>query len=151
VKTMSVLLECAANHQSEEWELFINQRRSTTLTTALHDASAKGNDELIFLLLENGADYKSLDQFETTPLQHAIVGGHEDVAFRVLAYALRRHILEDVIQMLKEAGEGEGMRKLAEKREVEMGKIQSIVEGLERRLHVGLTDNKEVLEEALKK
>ncbi|KAL8982078.1 MAG: hypothetical protein Q9205_003304 [Flavoplaca limonia] len=146
-RTMSVLLECAANHQSEEWEFFINHRRSSTLTTALHDACAKGKDELVFLLLENGADYKSLDQFETTPLQHAIAGGHEDVAFKILAFVLRRRELEDVMKMLREAGEGEGIRKLAEKRDVEMGKVQSVVEGLERRSRVGFTDDKEVVEQ----
>lgn len=151
VKTMGVLLECAAIHQSEEWELFINHRRSTTLTTALHDACAKGNDELAFLLLEHGADYKSLDQFETTPLQHAIAGGHEGVAFKILAHALKRHELADVIQMLKEAGQGEGMRKLAELREIEMGKVQRIVKGLEWRSRESFSDDKEAVEKALKK
>jgi len=52
--------------------------------TALHMACSEGQSRICQLLLDNGADIKSVTTDNTTPLHNAILNGHSEVAEMIL-------------------------------------------------------------------
>jgi len=56
------------------------ERRSRAGETALHRSAALGCEEVVFLLLSNGADINATSQEGNTPLNQAVIHGHVDLA-----------------------------------------------------------------------
>ena len=54
--------------------------------STLHTAVQKGNDKIVRLLLEYGADCNSKDAAGLTPLLHATIGGYEEVTDLLFLY-----------------------------------------------------------------
>ena len=53
---------------------------------ALHLAAQKGYDSILRVLLEHNTDSNERDSDGLTPLMHAIIGGHDDVAVSLLSH-----------------------------------------------------------------
>ncbi|KAL8997685.1 MAG: hypothetical protein Q9169_003092 [Polycauliona sp. 2 TL-2023] len=108
---------------------FINHQTSNQRTTALHDACMAGNIEIVFLLLDHGADYHLRDALNLTPLQIAIAQGHAEVAVKLLNHAFDR-----------DTGHGvdlDGAKHLATEKGGMMGQVVALIEEMERKVVAG--------------
>lgn len=94
VKTMRALLEQASalettdtGRQSKRFHEFLNHQRTDDGMTALHDTAAKGNMEMMRILLEHGANFEYFNSTGHTPMHTAIDHGHEETAVMLLGHA----------------------------------------------------------------
>lgn len=134
MEAVKVLLEYSSKSSPDIFTRFLNQQSTTNRRTALHDAVARGHNEILRLLLESGAEFDVYDKEDRPPLHLAIRKDHEDLAIQLVHHA-RKSTDQTKFRRVLSARKGESMANawdMAKRRD--MGKLLGVIEECEREI-----------------
>ncbi|XP_071099543.1 uncharacterized protein [Haliotis cracherodii] len=90
---------------------FINCREPKTGNTALHWASRNGHYDIVYLLLESGANIDAKNNFRCTPLNSAIEGLHRKISNLLIEWGCDVHCKNSRAQSPLECAKNDDFRK----------------------------------------
>jgi len=86
-------LQQAAEKGNEPLVQLLLEKGANITEGVLPKAAASGNESLVRLLLDLGADVNARDGYRGTALEQAVANGHVDVARLLLKYGAERKVL----------------------------------------------------------
>ena len=70
----------------------VNKKWDDDGTTPLHAAAVAGNAKIVFLLINKGANVRTVDNFGYEPLHYAASEGHQEIINLLIAYGAKTDV-----------------------------------------------------------